>query len=144
MTIAIVLLSAVQVISGHWVTFYLLWPGGPSLGSRETFIPAMVKLGSFHKVLGLAIGALALVILPTAVWSKSSRYVMACAVVGLGMAALTVAGGILFVTSGFQDRWSLGQMADASVGVSIAFLVQLFFMNATPKFPWSVRTEGKP
>jgi hypothetical protein len=140
-TIAVVLVAALQGLSGHWITFYLIWPGGPTLGPEPDFIRAMISLSSFHKVAGFVTGGLSVLITCLVFFSRTSVYVRAFAVVGLVMTALAVIGGVVYVTTGFLDRWSLGQMADASVGVSGAYFIQLFFMNKTPRFPWA---EGKP
>ena len=64
-----------------------------------------------------------------ALLSKPGVLVRVCAIVGLVMAGLATLGGYLYVTSVFKDRWSLGQMADAFVGVFGAYFVQLIFMT---------------
>jgi uncharacterized membrane protein len=134
-TIIIVLLAALQALSGHWVIYFFLWPGGPSYGSA--FVQAMVSLASYHRMAGFTVGALSIVVLFFAFASKPSIYVRIFAVVGFIMVALAASGGILYVTSGLQDRMGLGRMADAFVGVLGAYLIQLFFMNRTPAFPWT-------
>jgi len=133
-TILIVLISAIQALSGHWVTFFLIWTGGPDYGN--TFTQAMLALGNYHKIGGWVTGGLSVVILYFAFVSKSSVYTRIFAVVGFIMTVLAAWGGYLYVTSSFQDRMSLGQMADAAVGVTGVYLIQLFFMNKTPRFPW--------
>ena len=133
-TILIVLISAIQALSGHWVTFFLLWPGGPDYGN--TFIQAMLALGTYHRIGGWITGGLSVVILYFAFFSGSSIYTRISAVVGFIMTVLAAWGGYLYVTSSFGDRMSLGQMADAAVGVTGVYLIQLFFMNKTPRFPW--------
>ncbi len=134
-TIAVVLIAAIQGLSGHWLVFYLFWPGGPTLGSRLSQF--VVWLGSYHRAAGFAVGALSLLVLFFSFVAKSSIYVRALAILGLALTVVTAAGGYLYVTSGYQDRWSLGQMADAFVGVLGIYLIQLIFMNKTPRFPWS-------
>ena len=134
-TIAVTLLAALQALSGHWVIFFLLWPGGPNYGSA--FAQAMVTLGSYHRIAGFIVGGFSIVILFFAFFSKSSIYVRIFAVVAFIMTALAASGGFLYVRSGYLDRMSLGQMADAFVGVFGAYLIQFFFMNKTPRFPWS-------
>ena len=134
-TIAILLLSALQGLSGHWIVLFLLWPGGPASGT--TFIQAMGDLSTYHRIAGFVTGALSILVLFFAFFSKATIYVRVFAVLGFAMTALAAIGGILYVTSRFLDRWSLGQMADAFVGVFGAYFIQLFFMNKTPKFPWS-------
>lgn len=134
-TIIVLLLVAEQGLSGHWVTFYLLWPGGPTLGNG--FLNAMTVLGSYHRAIGFAIGAIAVLILFFAFFAKTSIYVRVLAILGFAMTVVTAAGGYVYVTSGFQDRWSLGQMADAFVAVFGLYFIQLFFMNKTPRFPWN-------
>lgn len=133
-TIAVVLIAALQGLSGNWVTFFLIWPGTPGL--QPAFIRAMVILASYHRIAGFIVGAISILILFFAFLSKSSIYVRIFAVAGFVMTALAAVGGFLYVTSGLQDRWSLGQMADAFVGVLGVYLIQLFFMNKTPRFPW--------
>jgi hypothetical protein len=132
-TILLVLLVALQSISGNWITFFLLWPGG---NFSQTFIMAMVKLATYHRAAGFLEGGVSILILIFAFLSKSSIYVRISAALGLTMMILAVWGGVLYVTSGFEDRMALGQMADASVGVLGTCLIQLFFMNRTPRFPW--------
>lgn len=139
-TIVALLIAAVQALSGHWLVFYFIWPGGPSLGNPQSFANAMLKLGSYHRYAGFVVGGLSVVILFSAFLSKTTIYVRALAILGVGMVALAVAGGVAFVHSAFQDRWSLGQMADAFVGVFGIYLIQLIFMNKTPRFPWQKAT----
>jgi hypothetical protein len=134
LTIAFVLVTALQGISGNWITFFLVWPGG---NFGNTFVMAMVKLSSYHRIAGFFEAGISILILFFAFLSKSSIYVRAFAVLGLIMMALAATGGILYVTSDYQDRMALGQMADASVGVVGTYLIQLFFMNKTPRFPWN-------
>jgi hypothetical protein len=61
LTILAVLLAAVQALSGHWVVFFFLWPGGTSFGS--SFMRAMMDLGSYHRAAGFAVGGPAVLIL---------------------------------------------------------------------------------
>jgi hypothetical protein len=140
LTILVVLLSAVQALSGHWVVFFFLWPGGTSFGS--SFMRAMADLGSYHRSAGFAIAGLAVLILLCVFLSRWSVYVRLLAVLGLVLVGLSAWGGYQYYTSGYQDRWFLGQMADASVGVIGIYLIQLFFMNKTPRFPWSKSKTG--
>ncbi len=133
-TIAVILLAALQGLSGNWIVFFFLWPGGPDFGNR--FIQAMVRLSSYHRTAGFAIGAISILILFFAFRSKSSIYVRIFAVLGFVMTALAATGGILYVTSNYQDRLGLGQMADAFVGVFGTYFIQLIFMSTTPRFPW--------
>jgi hypothetical protein len=134
-TLAILLLTALQGLSGHWIIFFLLWPGGPATG--HTFIQAMGDLSTYHRIAGFVIGALSILVLFFAFYSRSTIYVRVLAILGLAMTALAASGGILYFNSRFLDRWSLGQMADAFVGVFAAYFIQLFFMNGTPRFPWN-------
>ena len=135
-TIVTLLVTAIQALSGHWLVFYLIWPGGPILGNRQAFLNAMIKLSSYHRYAGYAVAGLSVVILASAFLSKATVYVRVLAVLGFAMVVLAVVGGVAFVNSAYQDRWSLGQMADAFVGVFGVYLIQLIFMNKTPRFPW--------
>jgi hypothetical protein len=135
-TLAILAVVSVQGLSGNWITFYFVWPGGPQDGLGLAFARAMAGLAAYHSVMGFIIGAIALVILILAFASRSSIYVRILAVLGFLLTASAAMGGILYTTSVFQDRWSLGQMADSFVGVFVAYFLQLFFMNKTPRFPW--------
>jgi hypothetical protein len=133
-TILALLIAALQVLSGHWVSFFLLWPGGPSLGI--IFIRGLMALAIYHRIAGFAIGGLSILILLFAFFSRSSIWVRSFAIMGLVMTALAASGGILYITSSLMDRLSLGQMADAAIGVFGAYFIQLFFMNKTPRLPW--------
>ncbi len=126
-TIAIVATAAFQALSGHWVAFFLFWPGFPSL---ENYLGLLNTLASLHRVFGVITGVLSIATLVFALLSKPGLIVRICAIVGLVMVGLAVLGGYLYVTSVFQDRWSLGQMADAFVGVFGAYFIQLIFMVA--------------
>ena len=131
---AILAISVYQPLSGHWVAFFLLWPGFPSM---EQLGGLLAALASVHRVLGFVTGALSVPILAFGFFSGPSRWVRVFAVVGFVMVFITVLGGYIYVTSVFKDRWSLGQMADASVGVFGAYFLQLIFMARGPQFPWS-------
>ena len=139
-TILVLLLSALQALTGHWVAFFLLWPGG---NFSDAFLRAMVVLGNYHKVEGFAVGILAILILALSFLARSNIYVRVFAVVGFIMTVLAASGGVIYVTSNFQNRFSLGQMADAFVGVFGAYFIQLFFMNRKPTFPWE-RAKPQP
>jgi len=138
-TIIILLLSAVQALSGNWITYFLFLPGASSFGNA--FLRAMVSLASYHRFAGFAIGGLSVLVLFFAFFSKSSIWVRIFAVVGFIMMALAAAGGVLYVTSGHGDQMALGQMSDAFVGVFGAYFIQLFFMNGTPSLPWRHRIK---
>jgi len=140
LTILAVLLSAVQALSGHWIVFFFLWPGGPSFGG--SFVRAMLDLGAYHRAAGFAVGGIAVLILACVFLSRWNGYVRVLAVVGLALVGLCAEGGYRYYTSGYQDRWALGQMADAFVGVLGVYLIQLFFMNRTPRFPWRKAKNG--
>lgn len=131
-TIAILIITALQGFSGHWVTFFLLWPGGPSFG--QTFVKILVGLSNFHIVEGFAVGVFSVLVLFFAFLAKSNILVRIFAVIGFILVVLSVMGGYLYVTSKLQDRLSLGQMADAFVGVFIAYFLQLIFMIKAPRF----------
>jgi hypothetical protein len=138
-TIVILVLVNLQGFSGNWVTFFLILPGGTSTFG-QAFIPVLVKLGLFHRIMGFAITALSIVVLIFAFVKKSSVYVRVFAILGFVLTVVAAYGGYLFFTSGYQDRLALGQMADAFVGVDAAYFLQLFFMNRTPSF--SLRAKG--
>ncbi|HTY82462.1 MAG TPA: hypothetical protein VMB24_06730 [Dehalococcoidales bacterium] len=141
-TIIIVLLAAIQALSGDWVTYFLLWPGGPSYGN--SFVQAMVQLASYHKYAGFAVGTLSILALIFAFTSKRNNWVKAFSVVGFIMTALAASGGVLYVRSGFGDRMALGQMSDAFVGVFGAYFIQLFFMNGVPRISWLNHPKESP
>ena len=129
-TLGTLLLAAVQALSGHWIIFFLFWPGGPDYGLG--FTHAMASLASYHRAAGFVVGGFSLVTLFFAFASKSNRWVRILAIVGVIMTALAASGGYLYYTSGYQDRMALGQMADAFVGVFAAYFFQLFFMKGDP------------
>lgn len=101
---------------------------------------AMVTLSKYHKVAGYSMGGIALLVLLFAFLDKKSIYVRVFALLGIIMVGLAASGGILYVRSGHQDRFALGQMADASIGVFGSYFIQLFFMNRTPRWPWTRTT----
>jgi hypothetical protein len=145
MTILILAAVTAQALSGNWITYFFILPGGPS-DLSPAFIQAMANLAVFHKMLGFIIGGFSILVLASAFIHKSSFPVRIFAVLGL-MASISAAiGGYLFVHSGFQDRWSLGQMADSFVGVYAAYFIQLFFMNKNGGFPFKrmPRTSNTP
>ena len=134
-TIAVLLLIMLQGFSGNWITYFLILPGGPA-NLSQSFIEVLAKLAIYHRIMGFVTGLVSILVLVFAFISRSTIYVRIFAVVGFIIAALAAVGGFLFITSGFQDRWALGQMADAFIGSFAAYFIQLFFMNKTPKFPW--------
>ncbi len=140
-TIVILLIAALQGFSGHWIVFFLLWPGGPSFG--QTFIQVLIGLSSYHIRAGFAVGVISVFILFFAFFSKSNILVRIFAVVGFVIVVLAVMGGFLYVTSKLQDRLSLGQMADAFVGVFAAYFLQFIFMIKTPGFLLSRAKAGQ-
>jgi hypothetical protein len=135
-TIVILVLMTVQGFSGNWVTYFLVLPGGPA-NLSQSFINAMANLAIYHKVVGFITGGISISVLIFAFMSRTNIYVRTFAVLGFIITASAGIGGFLFVKSGFQDRWPLGQMADSFVGAYAAYFLQLFFMNRTPRFPWT-------
>ena len=142
-TIAILVIMSVQGLSGNWITFFFVWPGGPGSQVGIAFVSAMAGLAQYHAAMGFAIGAISILILILAFMYRATVYVRIFAVLGFLITASAVMGGILYVSTVFQDRWSLGQMADSFVGAYAAYLLQLFFMNRTPRFPWA-KKEAPP
>jgi hypothetical protein len=135
-TLAILVVMTIQALSGNWITFFLILPGGPA-NLSQSFIGALVKLAIYHKLMGFVIGGISILILIFAFIRRSSIYVRIFAVLGFIITVSAGIGGFLFVKSGLQDRWALGQMADSFVGAYAAYFLQLFFMNKTPRFPWT-------
>jgi len=127
----ILALITLQGFSGNWITYFLILPGGPAnLG--QTLIQGLAVLALYHKIMGFLIGLLSILVLILAFVCRSSNYVRLFAVLGFVIIAFAAAGGILFVQSGLQDRWPLGQMTDAFVGAYAAYFLQLYFMNKVP------------
>ena len=134
----LLVVMAVQGISGNWAVFYLVWPGSNVGG---TFLDFVAQLANYHVSAGYVIGGFSILVIIFAFLSRASIYVRAFAIVGFALTASAAYGGYSFVNSAFQDRLSLGQMADSFVGAFAAFFLQLFFMGRKTKFPWS-RLKG--
>jgi len=98
---------------------------------------AMADLGTYHKITGFVIGALSITIPSLAFLARANNYVKVFSLLGFVVTILAAIGGVAYVNSGFGDRLGLGQMADAAVGVFVAFSLQLFFMNQVPRAPWN-------
>ncbi len=124
-TIAILATSGFQALTGHWVSFFLFWPGFQSL---DKYLGFLNTLASMHRVIGFVTAGLGIAVTAFAFVSRPGRTVRLFALLGLVMVGLAATGGYLYVTSVFKDRWSLGQMADAFVGVFGAYFLQLLFM----------------
>jgi hypothetical protein len=138
-TIVILLLVAVQGWSGGWSAFYLIWPGS-NVGA--TFLHIVAWLAAYHRKLGFAIGGISILIIIFAFLSKTNIYVRILTILGLAVTVSAALGGYLYVHSSLQDRLSLGQMADSFIAVFAVYFLQLFFMNKTPRFPWSRAKAG--
>jgi hypothetical protein len=74
-------------------------------------------------------GALSILIVVFSFLYKSHILVHLAAIIGLVLIGSAVMGGVLFVNSGLQDNWPLGQMMDSFVVAFAAYLLQLFFMG---------------
>jgi hypothetical protein len=133
-TIVILVLFTAQGWTGNWATFYLLWPGS---NVSDMFLQVTANLAVYHMKMGYAIGAVSILIIIFDFLAKSNIYVKVFSILGLIITAVAALGGYLFVSSSFEDRLSLGQMADAFIGAFIAYFLMLFFMNKVPRFPWS-------
>jgi hypothetical protein len=141
-TLAILVLLSVQALSGNWVTYFLILPGGPADLSQR-FLVAVTNLATFHKMMGFIIGGVSVLILTFAFLHRSSIYVRIFTVIGFIIIVSAGIGGYLFVKSEFQDRWALGQMSDSFVGAYAAYFLQLFFMNKTPRFVWTSKERSR-
>ena len=135
-TLAILVLLSVQAFSGNWITYFFILPGAPA-NLTQNFINSMAQLAIYHRIAGFVIGGISVLVLIFAFIGRSSIYVRIFAVLGFIISVSAGIGGYLFVKSAYQDRWALGQMADSFVGVYAAYFLQLFFMNKTPRFPWT-------
>jgi len=135
-TLAILVLLSVQAFSGNWITYFFILPGAPA-NLTQNFINSMAQLAIYHRIAGFVIGGISVLVLIFAFIGRSSIYVRIFAVLGFIITVSAGIGGYLFVKSAYQDRWALGQMADSFVGVYAAYFLQLFFMNKTPRFPWT-------
>jgi hypothetical protein len=133
-TIAILILFIAQGWSGNWASFYLIWPGS---NPGATFLQVVSWLDLYHIKTGFAIGGLAVLVVVLAFISRSNLYIRIFAILGLVITVLAVTGGFIFVNSAYQDRLSLGQMADSFIGAFTAYFLMLFFMFYNPRFPWS-------
>lgn len=131
--ILVLILTAVQGVSGNWTVFYLLWPG---YNAGDTFLRIVVWLSFYHIKMGFALGAISILIIVFAFLSKSNWYVRIFSLLGLAVMFSAGMGGYLFVTTGFEDRLSLGQMADSSIAVFVAYFLMLLFMVKVPRWPW--------
>jgi hypothetical protein len=135
-TLAILVVMSIQALSGNWITYFLILPGAPA-NLSQSFIGALVTLAIYHKLMGFVIGGISILVLIFAFIRRSSIYVRIFAALGFIITVSAGIGGFLFVKSGFQDRFALGQMADSFVGAYAAYFLQLFFMNKSPRFPWT-------
>jgi hypothetical protein len=135
LTMVILAVTTVQAISGNWITYFAILPGG-SANLSQAFLQAMAGLATYHRIVGFVMGGLSILTLVFAFLHKSGIYVRIFAILGLAAMASAAIGGYLFVQSGFQDRWSLGQMSDSFVGVYAAYFIQLYFMNKNHGFPF--------
>ncbi len=131
-TIVVLIISAIQGLSGHWIAFYVYWPGQTSFG--QNVIQILIRVSQYHIRAGFAVGVISVLILFFAFFSKSNILVRIFAVVGFIIVVLAVMGGFLYVTSNYQDRLALGQMADAFIGLFAAYFLQLIFIIKTPGF----------
>jgi hypothetical protein len=133
-TIGVLLIDAVQGLTGNWATFFLAWPNS-DVGN--TILQVTARMASYHIKVGFAVGALSILIVVFAFASKSSMYVRIFSVLGLVITLSAVWGGLLFVSSMFVDRLGLGQMADSFVGAFSSYFLMLVSLALTSRFPWS-------
>jgi hypothetical protein len=132
-TFTILVLITLQGWTGGWSVFYLVWPGS---NVSATIVQVTASLAAYHVHMGFGIGVVSILVILLAFLAKSSVYVRLFSILGFGIVVLAALGGFNFVTTAFADRLSLGQMADAFIGAYIAYFLQLFFLNKTPRFPW--------
>ena len=134
-TILVLILAAVQGVSGNWTVFYLLWPG---YNAGDIFLRVVVWLSIFHIKLGFAIGAVSifLLIIIFAFLSKSNWWVRIFRVVGQGVTS-SAAMGLVFLCTTASNRSSVGRWRTALLSaLQAADLLTLFFMNKAPRWPW--------
>jgi hypothetical protein len=139
-TIIILLLSGLQGFTGNWIVIFILWAGGPTLGAALTRI--LATMPNYHILAGFIIGIISILALIFAFFSRTHILVRVFAVIGFITVTLAVWGGFLYVTSEFQDRLSLGQMADAFVGVFAAYFLLFVFLYRTSGFSFGkIKTD---
>ena len=133
-SIVFLVLGAVQGFTGNWSIFYIEWPGS---NSSAGFIRFVVDLANYHMKMGFALGAISILIIIFAFLARTNIYVRIFAVLGLVVTVTAAVGGYLYVHSSTADRLSLGQMADAFIGVLAVYFIMLGFLYKPPVFPWS-------
>jgi hypothetical protein len=97
-----------------------------SLGSILT---AVVNVGPtliIHAFIGLAILALALVVLTFSLKSKP-RSVQIPSILGLIMVISAIIGGTLFVLSGFSNNGVSAQMGGSFIGAYAFYFIELYY-----------------
>ena len=126
--VALVLLS-VQGWSGDYNNLFAVFPVGPVHLSLNGLISALEGAGVlevFHAVLGILLLAVSVLIvilsLRTGVKSLSIPSIL-----GLAAMASAVAGGLLFVFSGFTNNGFSSQMGGSFIGAYAFFFIELYF-----------------
>jgi hypothetical protein len=126
LTIAVLAVIAVQGLSGNWVTVFFVLPGGTELS--PDFLIAMGRLAQYHIIMGFITVAFAVLILIFAFLHKSHLFVRLAAIAGPLLTGSAILGGYLYVQSGLQDNWPLGQMMDSFIGAFAAYALMVVFV----------------
>ena len=131
-TAAILVTSAYQALGGHWISFFLFWPGFESLQHHISLLGA---LASLHGVLGFLTCALSIPLLVFAFLSKPNVFVRIFAAVGFAMVFVAVLGGYPCVTSMFKDPERLALpplriMVQVGTAVGLGIMIDTFVVRS--------------
>ena len=127
--VVLLILLSIQGWTGDYVNLFAVFPSGPVKISFGGLIGALEGAGFmevFHASLAVAILATSIFIVILSFRAKA-KSLSVPSILGLAAVVSAVAGGLLFVFSGFTDNGYSAQMGGSFIGAYALFFVELYY-----------------
>ena len=127
--VSLLVLLSVQGWLGDYVNLFVVFPSGPVSISLSGLIQALEGAGLsvvFHAALGFSILATSVIVLILSLRTKV-KSISISSIMGLAAITSAVAGGLLFVFSGFQNNGSSAQMGGSFIGAYAFCFIELYY-----------------
>ena len=127
--ILVLILLTVQGWTGDYVNLFAVFPSGPVTASFSGFSQALQAAGFgevFHASLGFLLLATSVVILILSLRQKRKSLGIT-SILAFSAVVSAVAGGLLFVFSGFQADPNSAQMGGSFIGAYALFFLELYY-----------------
>lgn len=133
--VTLLIFISIEGLTGNYVNLFSAFPSGSVALSFSGLINALQGAGLltvFHASLGVLILATSVIVLILSLRTKM-KSISIFSILGLFAVASAVAGGLLFVFSGFSNNGDSAQMGGSFIGAYTFYFIELYFTHENPK-----------